>query len=82
MLDPGRVKREADELLARPLGRSAEELGALLTDCAAVALHLRAAILGGERDEADVESLSASSARISKLMDEIRQRLDRVRPRA
>jgi hypothetical protein len=82
MLDPGRVKREADELLARPLGRSAEELGALLTDCAAVALHLRAAILGSERDKEEVEGLSAASARISKLMDEIRQRLDRVRPRA
>jgi|GEM_PF-6233561 len=80
MLDAGRVKREADELLARPLGRSAEELGALLTDCAAVALHLRSAILGREGGEGEVEGLSASSARISKLMDEIRQRLDRTRP--
>jgi hypothetical protein len=80
MLDPGRVKREADELLGRPLGRSAEELGALLTDCAAVALQLRAAILGSKRDGGEVEGLSASSARISKLMDEIRQRLDRARP--
>jgi hypothetical protein len=82
MLDPGRLKREAEELLARPFGRSAEELGALLTDCAAVALHIRAAILGREGDGGEIESLSASSARISKLMDEIRQRLDEVRPRA
>lgn len=82
MLDPGRVRREVDELLARPLGWSAEELGVLLTDCAAVVLHIRAAIVGRERDGGEVESLSASSVRISKLMDEIRQRLDGARPRA
>lgn len=75
-MDSGRVEREVNELLARPLGRSTEELSSLLTDCAAIALQIRTAILEKLRDGADIEHLSASSARVSKLMGEIRQRLD------
>ena len=82
MVDSGRVEREVDELLARPLGGSSEELGSLLTDCAAVALHIRAAIREKREDGAEVESLSASSARISSLMGEIRQRIDEGAPRS
>lgn len=82
VMDLGRVEREVDELLARPLGRSSEELSTLLTDCAAVALHVRSAILEKLKEGAEVEHLSASSARISELMGEIRQRLDRLAPRS
>lgn len=81
-MDSGRVEREVDELLARPLGWDAEKLGALLTDCAAVALHIRAAIERKPRDGAEMESLLASSARVSELMGEIRQRLDGVAARS
>lgn len=82
VMDSGRLEHEVDELLARPLGRSTEELGALLTDCAAIALQLRTAILEKQRDGAEIESLSAWSARISELMGEIRQRLDGLAPRS
>ena len=80
-MDSGRVERKVEDLLARPLGWDAKKLGALLTDCAAVALQLRAAIRGGPGDRGEMESLSASSARISELMGEIRRRLDRITPR-
>lgn len=82
MVDAERVEREVEELLTRPLGRSAEELSTLLTDCAAVALHIRAAIMQKQREGAEMKALSALSGRISDLMGEIRQRLDRVTPRS
>lgn len=81
MIDEGRAEREVDELLARPLTSSKEALGSLLTDCAAVALQIRAAILEQRGDEAELERLSESSAQIAALMGEIRQRLDRIAPR-
>lgn len=80
-MDTGRVEREVEELLARPLGRGVEELSTMLTDCAAVALHVRAAIREKQRDGTEMKALSALSARILHLMGEIRQRLDGVTPR-
>jgi hypothetical protein len=82
MIDSGCGERDLEELLGRPLTGSNEDLSSLLTDCAAVALKIRAAILENQGDAAELERLSEWSVRISALMGEIRQRLDGIAPRA